>query len=172
MLWALRRRATTRLAVRNPTDLSSHHTYSRYKYNIIVDGNAAPSQRLASMLQSGSTLLKQESPSVEFFYDDLQPYVHYVPLSYQLSDVVRKADWCRRHDEAARGIADNAAQYARSALTVDNIACYWHRLLTRYSALMKFEPVSNATYAEHRLRFKDFDGWRMGHNLECAHYAQ
>ena len=63
MLWALRRRTTTRLAVRNPTDLSSHHTYSRYKYNIIVDGNAAPSQRLASMLQSGSTLLKQESPS-------------------------------------------------------------------------------------------------------------
>jgi hypothetical protein len=131
-------------------DTSPH----RYKFNIVVDGNAAPSQRLAVMLHSMSTLLKQESPSMEWYYDDLVPYVHYVPLSYHASDVVRKTIWCVKHEAKARQIAHNAYAYATSTFTVDNIACYFYRVLKTYAELQTFKPAVNATYLEHETKLR------------------
>jgi len=142
-----------------------------YKYNIVVDGNAAPSQRLAVMLQSGSTLLRQETPSIEFYYDDLQPYVHYVPLSLHASDVLHKVAWCRRHDGDAKTIADAAARYARGAFTEANIACYWYRLLKRYAQLQRFRPEMNATYEAHRVRLGNMDALRDA-GYACPQYRE
>lgn len=126
-------------------------TFPSYKYNIVVDGNAAPSQRLAAMLHSQSALLRQETPSTEFFYDDLVPYKHYVPLSFHVSDVAQKVRWCKKHDAAAAQIASNALAYARDAFTADNLSCYWHRLFQKYAARQKFKPALNDAFRNHRI---------------------
>jgi len=126
---------------------------------------------MAVMLQSGSTLLRQETPSIEFYYDDLKPYVHYVPLSFHASDVLHKVAWCRRHAAAAKRIADAARDYARTTLTEANIACYWYRLFTRYAEVQRFLPSLNATYEAHRLRLGNLDALKeAGH--ECPHYVE
>ena len=143
-----------------------------YKYNVILDGNAAPSQRMAALLQSGSTLLRQETPSIEFFYDDLKPYVHYVPLSFHGSDVLHKVAWCRKHDAAAKRIADAARDYARDALTEANIACYWFRLFTRYAEVQQFVPTLNATYAENRVRLGSNVAAMREAGYECPNYDE
>ena len=62
----------------------------QYKYLIAVDGWAAPWERVPAVLASNSLLLKQESPFVEWFYDLMIPGVHYVPVKYDLSDLVDK----------------------------------------------------------------------------------
>lgn len=126
---------------------------------------------MAVMLQSGSTLLRQETPSIEFYYDDLKPYVHYVPLSFHGSDVLHKVAWCRRHDAVAKRIADAARDYARTALTEANIACYWYRLFSRYAQAQRFVPTLNATYEAFRVRLGNEDAL-MEAGQECPHYTE
>ena len=63
---------------------------SRYKYIIALDGQAAPANDVARALFSGSLLLRQESVYQELFYTDLEPYVHYIPVSYSAGDLIHQ----------------------------------------------------------------------------------
>ena len=64
--------------------------FLKYKYVVVNDGNMAPSSRLSIFLHSGCLLLRQETPSIEWYYDDLRPYVHYLPISYNFGDLEHK----------------------------------------------------------------------------------
>ncbi len=44
-------------------------------------------------------MFKQDSDYYEYFYRDLQPWVHYVPLERDVSDVVEKLEWAQANDE-------------------------------------------------------------------------
>ena len=112
--------------------------FLKYRYIIVNDGNMAPSSRLSIFLQSGSLLLKQETPAIEWYYDDLLPYVHYVPLSYNFGDIEQKVRWAQFHDKKARAIAKRSKAYVERYLTHDNIFCYMYRLLKRYAAAQRF----------------------------------
>jgi spore maturation protein CgeB len=45
-----------------------------------------------------------------WFYDELRPMVNYVPIHYDLSDLVEKIEWLLSHDEEAQQIALNALE--------------------------------------------------------------
>jgi hypothetical protein len=116
-----------------------------------MDGNTAPTARSIRLMYSGSAILRQESHYTEFWYDILQPYQNYIPLSYDGSDVVQKVNWARQHDAIAQQIADNATKIAQLYLKDDAVACYWHRLLVRYSKRLAFNVT--LTSAFHRVQF-------------------
>ena len=40
----------------------------------------------------------------EHFYIHLKPWVHYVPVRYDLSDVVEKFNWALDHDDEVRSV--------------------------------------------------------------------
>jgi hypothetical protein len=42
----------------------------------------------------------------------LKPYVHYVPIKSDLSDLLKKINWCKKHNEKAKKIAANARELA------------------------------------------------------------
>ncbi|CAE7198373.1 rnhB, partial [Symbiodinium pilosum] len=60
-----------------PVSLPEH---AQYKFLLHLDGTAA-SNRLLKLLFMGSVVLKQDSVYEEFFYKDLKPWVHFVPIS-------------------------------------------------------------------------------------------
>jgi len=41
----------------------------------------------------------------QWFYDELVPWEHYVPVAHDLSDLFEKIDWLREHDDEARKIS-------------------------------------------------------------------
>lgn len=62
-----------------------------------VDGTVA-AYRLPYLLAGDSVVLKQDSQYYEFFYKQLQPYVHYIPVKANLSDLLDRIQWAKDHD--------------------------------------------------------------------------
>jgi len=65
---------------------------------INMDGTVA-AYRFPNLLAGNSVVFKQESIYYEFFYGQLEPFVHYVPVERDLSDLVEKINWAQENDE-------------------------------------------------------------------------
>ena len=93
---------------------------AQYRYVINVDGNAA-AFRLGQELKGNQTVLKVESVfDYQIWYHNLlQPWVHYVPVKADLSDLEEQIRWCRTHDQKAREIAQNATRFYQKHLTME-----------------------------------------------------
>jgi len=96
--------------------------------------------RLPYLLAGGSAVIKQDSTYYEYFYRQLVPWVHYIPLKKDASDLLERVQWARDNDEEAKRIADNSARFVQQNLLPDHIYCYMVRLLLEYSGLMVGSP--------------------------------
>jgi hypothetical protein len=85
--------------------------FIRYRYQIDIDGNSNSWSLLIKLLM-GSCVLKVQSDFAQWYYDDLQPWKHYIPVKADLSDLGERIGWCRQNDEDARHIAENGKRYA------------------------------------------------------------
>lgn len=85
-----------------------------YKYLIDVDGNSNAWSALFQKLLSGSVVLKVASQNNfrQWYYDDLIPWVNFVPVESDMSDLVEKVHWLLDHDGEARKIGENGAKLA------------------------------------------------------------
>eukprot|EP00930_Biecheleria_cincta_P003029 TRINITY_DN10396_c0_g2_i1.p1 TRINITY_DN10396_c0_g2~~TRINITY_DN10396_c0_g2_i1.p1 ORF type:complete len:569 (+),score=76.91 TRINITY_DN10396_c0_g2_i1:31-1707(+) len=107
---------------------------ARYKYQIAIEGNSAP-DRICWQLFLGSVVLVPDSPwQVISVLSLMKPFVHYVPILYDLSDLVERLDWLREHDDEAKQIAHNGAAFAQRYLTCDSNIYYLDRLLRSYAS--------------------------------------
>ena len=95
--------------------------------------------RLGWLLFTGSAVLKQASPWLEWYYGDLLPGVHVAPFwsnaTDDLLDVVRRL---RADDEHARALGARGLAFARANLSRASRCAHWGRVLSEYAAL--FEP--------------------------------
>jgi hypothetical protein len=89
--------------------------HCRYRYLIDLQGRGY-SARVKLLLFSGRPLFLQARRWKEFYYCDLEPMVHYVPVREDLSDLGQMLEWAEAHPDQARQIAHNARQYALSHL--------------------------------------------------------
>lgn len=101
---------------------------SQYKYVVNVDGHVA-AYRLSLELGSGACILFVASKYKLWFRDMLKPYVHYVPVKSDLSDLLDRIKWCKQNDSKCKQIATNAQKFATTYLTKDGILDYLQRLL-------------------------------------------
>jgi hypothetical protein len=85
--------------------------FARYRYQIDIDGNTN-SWGLLAKLALGSCILKVESSCRQWYYGDLRPWEHYIPIRADLSDLEDKVLWCRDHDDDARNIAEAGKRFA------------------------------------------------------------
>jgi hypothetical protein len=83
--------------------------FDRYRYQIDIDGNTSSWPGLFQKLLTGSPVLKvaSVSRSRQWYYDKLKPWINFVPVAADLSDLVDKIDWLRTHDDAARAIGEH-----------------------------------------------------------------
>lgn len=73
----------------------------QYKYQINIDGTVA-AYRLPYLLAGNSVVLKQDSIYYEHFYNELQPWKHFIPFKSDLSDLLEKLQWAKDHDEEVK----------------------------------------------------------------------
>lgn len=88
--------------------------FLRYRYLIEIDGEVCTWKSMFLKLSSGSLMIKVDSPYVQWYYDKLTPWVHYVPVRADLSDLAAIADWVCSHDEQCAEIAANAFELSQS----------------------------------------------------------
>ena len=70
----------------------------QYKYQISIDGTVA-AYRFPYLMAAGSLIFKQDSEYYEHYYHDMQPWVHYIPLKKDISDIEEKLHWAIEHDD-------------------------------------------------------------------------
>lgn len=129
-----------------------HYVPGHYKYIVTLLGLEARSTsgRLAQLLaHSGAVVLLAKSPFFYHFSARLQPWVHYVPISYSGADIVEKVEWLQSHDVLAQRIAENARNFGQSFLRLEDYYCYAATSLATLAEVMEgsdvLEPFSNAT---------------------------
>ena len=93
-----------------------------------IDGTVA-AYRFPYLLAGGSLVLKQDSDYYEHFYHQLEPWVHYVPVKKDISDLMERLEWARETDDKAREMANNAAQFVQDHLLPEQLYCYVFQLL-------------------------------------------
>jgi len=120
-------------------DSIAFRDFFRYKYVMNVDG-AAAAYRLPFLFavrslrysifisacsypcllfvhKGGSLVIWQESPYYEHIYHHFKPYVHYVPVKRDFSDLLEQLTWIKSHEDEVIKIAANGKKLARELLT-------------------------------------------------------
>jgi hypothetical protein len=91
--------------------------WNQYKYHIDIDGNTNAWEGFFLRLLTGSPVLKIESGSgrVQWFYDRLVPWKHYVPVAPDMSDLADKIRWLVRNPSTAQRIGQHGREFADAA---------------------------------------------------------
>ena len=93
-------------------------------------------------------------PDREYWYDAIQPYVHYLPVSRDLEDLEAKLQWAKVHNLESWAkvhnlesylIAQEATRFKNAVLTNECVvSCHWARQLSKYAKLLQYRPSALA----------------------------
>ncbi|XP_005098880.1 protein O-glucosyltransferase 1 [Aplysia californica] len=122
--------------------LEDHCKY-RYLYNF---RGVAASFRLKHLFLCNSTVFHVGNEWLEFFYPALKPWVHYIPVSTKLTEGRDLFIFAKENQEVVKGIADRGRQFIVDHLRMDDITCYWSKLLQRYAQLLSYKPQKKSGY--------------------------
>jgi len=114
-----------------------------YRYQVLMDGNGSPASRSLRALASGSTVLKQDSPYIEFWYRDLKPWVHYIPIRRDLKDFRERLVAAMSNPELSAKIARTGQKYRESISDV-SVSCFVSSFVKAVSQLEhELLPISH-----------------------------
>ena len=102
--------------------------HTKYKYLLDIRGNGY-SGRVKFLLFSNRPLFYIERDIVEFYNDDLKPFIHYIPVKADLSDLQEKYEWAEANPDKAKEIAANALEYAKTHLTREAAIQYYSKII-------------------------------------------
>lgn len=119
-----------------PAATVSFESQCRFKYLVNMKGVAA-SFRYKHLFLCRSLVLNVQSDWIEFFYPFLRPWIHYVPIASDFSDLVRKVRFLQANDSIAKMIAGRGFEFIWRRLTMDSVECYWRHLLSQYTHLLQ-----------------------------------
>jgi len=112
-----------------------------YKYSIDLDGTTCSYPGFMWKLLMNVVVFKQDSEHEMYFYRQTKPWVHYIPVKRDLSDLLEKLAWAMKHDDEARKIAENGREFALSHLMRKPRLLYFYKVLVKYASLQKFKPA-------------------------------
>lgn len=118
---------------------------SGYKYILHIPGNVC-AFRLSLELASGSVVLITESKWKLWYWKMLEPYVHYIPIASDMSNLFEQIKWCRNNDSKCKEIAQNARKFYDEKLSKTNMLKVLNEKLVSIS---KHRP--NYRYTHHPL---------------------
>ena len=102
-----------------------------YKYQPVMDGHMCTYPGYQWRLLSNSIAIKQESDQIQWFYRALSPYVHYVPIKNDASDLVEKIFWAQEHDQELFEISKRARDFASNHLMLEDNYKYLYLVLKK-----------------------------------------
>ena len=109
-------------------DELSPEQQSEYKYIINVEGHSV-AYRLSLELGMGSVILLVECENKLWYSDKLKPYIHYVPVKSDLSDLINQIEWCKSNDDKCKEIVDNAKRFYDQYLQKNGIFDHIQKVL-------------------------------------------
>jgi len=113
----------------------------QYKYVLDVDGNGW-SSRFKRLMTSNSLVFKS-TIYPEWYQDRIAPWVHYVPVKVDFSDLYDSLIFFRgnltgerAHEDMARTIAQAGREWSKSFWRREDLTAYMFRLFLEYARVM------------------------------------
>lgn len=123
----------------NLTDeFSSQQKQGWYAFAINVDGTGS-GDRTYWQIFAGCVVLVQDSPWVSWLVGEiggpaaLVPGEHYIPIRYDLMDLVSKLNLLHEQEEEAKQLAERSERWARKYLSYDWVLFFLDRAVRRYA---------------------------------------
>lgn len=85
--------------------------FLKYKIFFIVDGNVIASNHMWGFSSGCVPFLISNGTC--WFTNLIEPYIHYIPVNYDLSNLIEQIDYIQNNDEIAESIARNALQFSK-----------------------------------------------------------
>jgi hypothetical protein len=97
--------------------LSSMTAFMQYKVILDMDGNSW-SSRFGTMLCYNSVVIKVEPKYTEYFYPELKPWKHFIPVKNDLSDLDKNVQWATdaKNEKAVLDIIESANDWCANRL--------------------------------------------------------
>eukprot|EP01082_Thalassiosira_pseudonana_P015071 g13379.t1 g13379 contig8:554464-557723(-) len=87
---------------------------AQYKYHIDLGGGGGTTWAgTVQKLAMAGVLLHHETPTKDYIHDYMKPYVHYVPIKEDLTDVNAKLEWCESHPYESKQMSKQASELMR-----------------------------------------------------------
>lgn len=92
---------------------------ARYKYHIDIGGRGGTSYSVQwwsstiEKLAFPGLLFHHETGAEDWYFEHLVPWVHYVPVKEDLSDLQEQFEWAEKHEKKARDIAKAGTEFVR-----------------------------------------------------------
>lgn len=112
-----------------------------YKYNLSIDGATATWSRMIWMLATNTLLLKHDSPRMQWYYEAIRPYEHYVPVSDDLAKLPELFHWLDGHQDKVLAIVQNGMKFAHESLNAEAFYGYYYLLFQAYQAKQNQDVV-------------------------------
>lgn len=132
-----------------PAEEVSLGDHCKYKFLFNYRGVAA-SFRFKHLFLCKSLVFHVGDEWQEFFYASLKPWVHYIPVDSKSSpdDLKTLIEFFKEHQDLAEEIAERGHEMIWKNLRIEDIDCYWWKLLSRYGKLVKYEVSLNEDFIE------------------------
>ena len=123
-------------------DKKSRKEMSEFKYVVHIEGHSA-AFRLGYELSLNSVMLFVKGKYEVWCNQFLTPGIHYIEIKEDLSDLVDKIKWCKKHDAECKKIAGNAMKFYETYLTKDGCFDYMQSVLHQMSGIMSPKFITN-----------------------------
>lgn len=90
----------------------SYNEFLKYKIFMIIDGNCIASNHMWGFASGGVPFIISKAKC--WFNEFLIPFVNYIPIQYDLSDLNQKIEWVINNDSEAEKIATNALKFSKN----------------------------------------------------------
>ena len=130
---------------------------SKFKYIIHIDGNVH-AYRLLNTMRTGSLILRVKSEYISWI-DHLLDQEHgrgnqtYISVKSDLSDLINKIEYCEKHSEECRLIAERATQFAEKVMTPSFVINAFESVVWKLNEIigsLLFNTPASLTLAEQR----------------------
>lgn len=138
-----------------------------YKYMLDLQGNGY-SGRTKLLLHTNRPLFYQNRRLHEYWFWDLEPFVHYIPVKEDLSDMEEKFSWAENNPEECSKIAKTAYEFAVSNLKREDAVKRLRKIIMKLGEPKKYATITlcvlacakNEKYKKRLLDFVDSYGFK------------
>jgi hypothetical protein len=113
--------------------LSIEQQSSQFRFVIYSEGNCGWADRLKMLLTSGMLIILQETPCSEWYFGLMKPFVHYVPVKNDWSNLAEMIIWAKINDHKCKQIVSNAMILGKYLMNYTVWNDYLYELLYEYS---------------------------------------
>lgn len=111
----------------------SIHEQLKYKYIICLEGNDVATSLKWSLMSNSVVIMSKPVIESWLMEGSLKPYVHYIPLKDDFSDLDEIIEWCRNNDSKCKEISQNSTNFMKQfmnhemELNIHNYLKNWYK---------------------------------------------